>query len=590
MQRGNSIRRQMILTFIPLTLLSMLLMVFLSYWLFSARMEAMLKDNVDKTVDQVNRHVDTYMDEFTRLSVMPYYYPEILSVMEASGPTDRQQNEFVQNVITRAISNPREDLQGVFIFRDDGEVFWRSLYNAEIDTTQKFQTSKSYLRAFSNNGQAVFMGADNDLPILNRPKSAFSVARSIKLYNGPVLGTIIIDVNYNGLEQLFNRVDLGGKSNFVVLGDDGEIIYSKNDLYHDGIASIQDLDNVSRQLRIGKEDVIVSSQTSHVTGWKVVGIVSKTELFSTIQIVRTVLIVISVLLTVLLTLSCILIAHSITGPLRNLKRLMQEVVKGNYNVTFQTNGRNEVSEVGRVFNKMSREINDLVNQVLKVRYQQKEAELRYLKLQIRPHFLFNNLETIRALAELDERKGIIDITRALGSMLRYSIRKQDGLVPLAEEIKQIENYLLIEQIRAGDTLHVEYDIDESIHGCYIPPLILQPIVENCFHHGFRYKMSDKRILITARLEQGQIVIEVQDNGCGMDQTTIEKLERMLNKRQENEEAMSGIGLQNVHSRIALTFGAQYGLQIDSIFDEQTTLRVVLPHLMQMPVELIKERS
>ncbi|MBW7452545.1 sensor histidine kinase [Paenibacillus sepulcri] len=576
----RTFKKKLIITFMPLVLIPMIFLTVLSSWIYSNQITKSMDNNVVNTVNLVNEHLDTYLDELTRLSVLPYYNSQILNIMQQTGNIGDSDFKLIQGLLSQAIRNPREDLQSVSIYRRDGQIFTSSLYDVAINYQYDFKSSPWYKKAIASNGKVVFTGKVNDSRIINRPEPAFSVVRAIKIYNGPILGVIIIDVNFTGLESIFKPVDLGKDSNIIVLDDHHQNIYSKNNRYMEALPNIDASNDRIQDIKTASDKLIVHHIDSADTGWKIVGMVSESEMNQGKAILYKTILTVMALIVLVIVIVSVLLSDTITKPLKTLRMLMGKVEKGDFNVAYHSlNGNLEISLVGRAFNKMNQKIDELINQVLEIRFKQKEAELNNLKLQIRPHFLFNNLEAIRALAEIGDREGIVEITSALGGMLRYSLNKQDSKVELRDEIHQIRNYLKIEQIRSGDSLIVDYDLDQELLNCMTIPILLQPVVENCIHHGFDQVNGPKKIKIAVQPYESGIFIMVQDNGTGM--TASDQME--LNAYLADEAAeltfgSSGIGLKNLHSRIQLEYGPLFGLTIISEYGEGMTVQIKIPRV------------
>ncbi|WP_274652046.1 cache domain-containing sensor histidine kinase [Paenibacillus humicola] len=576
----RTLKKKLMFTFMPLVLIPMIFLTVLSSWIYSTQISKSIDHNVTNSLNLINNQLNTYLDELTRLSVLPYYNSQILTIMGQTGDISDSDYKQIQGLLSQAIRNPREDLQSVFIYRNDGQIFSSSIYNASINYQYDFKHSPWYKKAVAADGGVVFTGKVSDTRIINRPEPAFSVARAIKLYNGPVLGVTIIDVNFTGLESIFQNVDLGKGSNIVVLDENNQMIYSKNNNDIDRLSGIDFSKSMPRNLRDGRDKLIVHHIDSADTGWKIVGIVSEAEINQGKTILYRTILMVSAIIFVAIVIVSILLSNTITRPLKTLRMLMGKVENGDFNVSYQSLGGNlEISMVGRAFNKMNQKIDELINQVLEIRFKQQEAELNNLKLQIQPHFLFNNLEAVRALAEIGDRKGIAELTTALGGILRYSLTKQNDKVRLQDEINQVKRYLRIEQIRSGDALKVEYDLDEELLGCRTIPILLQPVVENCIHHGFGQINGQKRIAIAVKASRDGILITVADNGTGMAPDELAGLNAFLaGESKQFSFGNSGIGLQNLLSRIRLEYGAAYGIALASRQGAGMTVHIRIPRI------------
>lgn len=575
-----TIKKRLIMTFLPLALLPMIFSNVIAGWIYSNQISKGIEGNVANTVNLVNNHLNTYLDEITRMTVLPYYNNRILSIMQESGKISDTDYNQVQALLSQSIRNPRADLQSVSIYRSDGQIFSSSIYSADINYQFDFKNSIWYKRAVEAKGKVVFIAKSSDSRIVNRPEAVFSVARAIKIYNGPILGVIIIDVNYTGLESIFKPVDLGKDSNIIVLDEDHNVVYSRNSNYAQVIPRIKPSHEGVQHITVDQDKLIVNHINSEDTGWNIAGIVSESELDQGKQIVSKTIMVISAIIFLIVLIVSVLLSDTITKPLKTLRMLMGRVEKGDFNMSYEAfNGNLEISSVGRAFNQMKQNMDKLINQVLETRYKQKEAELNNLKLQIQPHFLFNNLEAIRALAEIGDRKGVVDITTALGGMLRYSLTKQNSKVDIREEIVQVQNYLKIEQIRSGEGLRVEYHLDEALMTCKTIPILLQPVVENCIHHGFDRILDLRIISISVQSCNEGILFSVEDNGTGMTADQYILLQAYLaNEINELTFANHGIGLKNLHARIQLEYGTQFGLSFVNREGEGMTVHIRIPRL------------
>jgi two-component system sensor histidine kinase YesM len=224
---------------------------------------------------------------------------------------------------------------------------------------------------------------------------------------------------------------------------------------------------------------------------------------------------------------------------------------------------------------MVAQVQKLIQEVYQEQYLTQKAELKSLRMQINPHFLYNTLESINWMARIKGAPEIGDMVKALGDLMRVSISGED-FIPVGEEVGNVVNYLKIQNFRYGDRFEIRIHIEPDIEKILVPKLILQPIVENAIVHGLEEKVGNGRIEITGVLEEGNIVITVADNGVGMEE---EKAAVILDDGGEeaaHSDNHTHIGLKNVDRRIKLYYGQQYGLSVASVPGSGTTVRAVLP--------------
>jgi two-component system sensor histidine kinase YesM len=248
-------------------------------------------------------------------------------------------------------------------------------------------------------------------------------------------------------------------------------------------------------------------------------------------------------------------------------------------------GYMEISIMATELNSMLDEIDHLTQRLLEtnaelygIELEKKKSELAFLRSQINPHFLYNTLEAITGIAVVEGQSKIKTMTRSLSNIFRYSIKGGD-VVPLREEVRIIESYVQIQQIRFADRFSVHYAISEEALAFAIPKMILQPLVENAIYHGFEPTLKAGELWIKGSIDgQGKLFLTVEDNGTGMEPNRLEELRnRMSASSSAMPEAEDGgsIGLVNVNNRIKLMFGPEYGVSMDSVLGSGTQIRLTI---------------
>lgn len=214
----------------------------------------------------------------------------------------------------------------------------------------------------------------------------------------------------------------------------------------------------------------------------------------------------------------------------------------------------------------------------------RQAQYLALQNQINPHFLYNTLESIRGEALIAGLDSVADMTEALAKFFRYTITKVENLVSVEEELDNCETYFWIQKYRFGERLHlhIEYEPEEfdAIMNCRIPKLTLQPILENSIIHGTELKIGAGNLYIRFECTKDRLLIRISDDGVGMDEETLAKLNRKLGRNPDSvateEEKQGGIALVNVNNRIHLLFGDEYGMHVYSVPQSGTDVEITLP--------------
>lgn len=259
---------------------------------------------------------------------------------------------------------------------------------------------------------------------------------------------------------------------------------------------------------------------------------------------------------VLIFLISILLSKIIVSPIENLSSSMEQVEQGNYEIEIFTDSTDEVGQLVTSFQKMVHTLNNLVNEVLLSKIRQQKYEIEILQSQINPHFLYNSLSLINSKAIISGQNDISQMARLLSTFYRTMLNKGQQITTIASELENTKSYIAIQQMMHSQSFDTVFDIDESILEYPIPNLLLQPLAENAIIHGLDHReLPGKAILsISCYQENQDIVFKVMDNGCGMSD---DECIQILTKDSK------GYGVKNVHQRIQLCYGPEYGLTFHS---------------------------
>ncbi|WP_094096255.1 cache domain-containing sensor histidine kinase [Paenibacillus physcomitrellae] len=267
-----------------------------------------------------------------------------------------------------------------------------------------------------------------------------------------------------------------------------------------------------------------------------------------------------------------IIIRRVTRSLRLLVRQMSRVTKRNFHNYITIGGSYETKELGTAFNYMLDELNDYISKLVQTQKEQRNAELAALQRQINPHFLYNTLASVNILVQRGNKEKATETIHALISLLQNTISNVAETITVEEELVNLKHYVFINQVRYGTGIQVDFFVSPDCMKAKLPKLILQPFVENSFFHGFKDRNTGYIYVMIAR-EGGILLCEVVDNGDGMDlEPGPNKLPNSSNRRQ----MFNGIGVRNVHERILLLYGENYGVSIESKPGEGTKIRLRIP--------------
>lgn len=260
---------------------------------------------------------------------------------------------------------------------------------------------------------------------------------------------------------------------------------------------------------------------------------------------------------------------------------IRQVSQGNLKISASNLGKDEIGIFDASFTHMVHQVNQLIEQNYITEIRKKDAEFMALQAQINPHFLFNSLEIINSLIEVERYHTACEVNQRLSDLLRYSINhNSSGIVTLAEEIDYMNNYVYIQHIRFENKFTFQTDIDERCLDCHIVKLVFQPFIENSIKHGFSGISSGGRILFSVQVEDENLLISIQDNGKGMEPSEYAGLMARLDKEDfdDFQEQNESIGILNIHYRLKLKFGAAYQLTITTGEGQGMCTRLRIPKI------------
>ncbi len=284
-----------------------------------------------------------------------------------------------------------------------------------------------------------------------------------------------------------------------------------------------------------------------------------------------------VLLLALSIISSFVFANLVTRPLHGLSRLMKRAERGDLKAYWTANSMKEINELGNAYNQMLNRLEELIKQVKREEALKKEAEMAALQYQLNPHFLYNTLNTIKWVAKIHKTPQISDAVSSLVRLLQASLGKKGDFISLQEEIGLIHDYMEIQTFRYGESVRLEFDVKPETKVCLVPRMILQPLVENALIHGMDgMQAKDGVITVSAQLDRDMLICEVSDNGKGMSEEEIEKLDKNERNKLGAREKMSGIGLRHIRQKIKLYYGEDYKMLVFSKKNQGTLIRLFLP--------------
>ena len=270
----------------------------------------------------------------------------------------------------------------------------------------------------------------------------------------------------------------------------------------------------------------------------------------------------------------IFISRGLTRPLDQMVETMNRIKQGETELRLPDMRQDELKKLSGAFNDMLDRIEALIAREYQSAIQLNDTKYKALQMQVNPHFLYNTLDTMSAIAMLHDCQIVSTLCHALSELFRYSLRMDEPLAPISDELRHLKNYLFVMNVRMNEPVQMIIDIPADMMRTRVPRLSLQPLVENAINHGLKNKRGEKRIRISARRTDAEILLTIEDNGVGMPREMMERVRAV-----DPEQALSrgsSIGLFNIAARLKLLFGREYGLEVESGEQEGTRVTLHIP--------------
>lgn len=574
-----------------LIILSISTVSLLSYHQYTLDLRSQFSKKNAQIIGLVSMNVNTYLDDLFRLSLSPYYNDAVMDALDKKVYGDEmkylERLRIVEGFLDEMMIIPRSDILRVMIFTD--EIYSSERIPMALATDVNYK-SYSWYKNVMKAKAPIFLPAQLDQMVKHPKNKVFSVVNILRSTRNTdrILGVIKVDATYSGIESICSRINMGTGGGIYIIDENNQVLYSnmKNipyDIFRKKL--VPDSGYVIQ--KYGNESYLTNSTSIPRANWTIVSVSSLGEIYKTAAQTRRNSLLLAVLSTLLAVIIIAILARLLLKSFLSTVSLIRKVEKGDFSIRFPEEQKDEVGYLDSALNRMLTRINEMMDkntllarEVYEANYLQKEAQLKSLYNQIRPHFIYNTLNMISLLIQTGKSDKAVDNTNRLSSLLR-GMTNWDKDIPLENELKLLDAYLGIQANRYEGRLTYAVDVDEAYYSCRIPALILQPIVENSVIHGCEHRREETVIRIWCEEQDNRIILGVEDNGGGIEPEALKKLTNKLETFASSEDnvnfsAKTGIGLCNVNRRIKIKYGSEFGLSIDSSFHQSTTVRIQLP--------------
>lgn len=539
----------------------------------------------------------TYLEDIALMSTVLYRYTPFMNVLtQGVGENNKENMEEVRRVLAY-VYNSRSEIEQMHLYINKGRdsvtnyhsrisgrgenknIYFHPYYRRLEESETNYSLIEPPHTIYSYNGLSII------------PNSEKSTVLSLhnKIRNVPsndILGFMSIDINLSKIDGIVNRL-YKDKEGISIINENGTVIYSSNkavigkktkDKWFYKVQTNPQQNNIKWESKDFSGVIFYENIAVQDNNWYMVKSIPYSSLYQGAKATAFMNTMIALVALIIVLVITMIISFKITAPIKVLMENMKKVEKGIFVANFEAGGNDEIGMLGRRFKSMVLQINRLIDKEYKLQIENKSAQLKVLQSQINPHFLYNSFQSIGTLALKMNAVPVYTLLTSLSDMMRYSMDMREAMVPLSKELKHTQSYLSLQKQRFEDELNIILIIEPSTHEIVVPKMLLQPIIENCFKHGFSNKMEGARITIRAYTEDDDLVIIVEDNGIGVSSERLQTIHKKLyyEERRKEDKERESIGLNNIYDRLQLYYEGQASFVIDSIEKKEFTVMIRIP--------------
>ncbi|KLU56550.1 sensor histidine kinase [Paenibacillus sp. FSL H7-0940] len=602
------LRYQLMLLFLLFAIVPSVGLGLLVNWTVERVVERQVEGHTMQLIGKVNEALNSKMENLQNMTYLIAFDPDIDAFMNDKMPLNDEAGIEPMNMDTNAETEQNRlygikqtlqgfttlypEIAGIVLVNGSGDYISNEMYPR---TEQSLIQENWYQKASANPGIFMVLGQSKERNLTTHVRykddEIVSVARSITdEASGRVRGVIMIDLKLRSVSQAARNVTLG-KSGYVMVTDaEGQSVYKPEHPLIEHIPTDWFPSGESGTFTADTEGgtLLFMYQSSTFTGWRTVGVFPTRDSISEVRQIQF-YVVSFVFVVCLFGLSASLwFSRSIAQPIFRLMSYMRRAETGNLRPGRWSDRADEIGMLGNSYNRMLVQIRQLISLNELRERQKRDAEMRSLQEHIKPHFLYNTLDTIHWMARKEGAEDVSGMVGALSRLFRIGLSKGQDYIPLHSEIEHMTSYLQIQQTRYRDRLQYTLNIPEEMRDLFVLKLLLQPLIENAIYHGIKGRRGPGHIRVEARLEHNRLLLTIHDNGAGMSIERLAEMQQLLEAPLASLEASSpgmtgkSYGMLNVQARLRLSFGDEYGIVLESQEGEGTSVTIIHPLMRELP--------
>lgn len=556
----NTINMKLTFYFIVILLVPILFFSVFLQKAYEDGVQKLARTTVQESLDIVNYNLERQFDEYENLT---YFISRDRQLQDLSYYKNAEEFNKTKNgtAINGLLNSYRTSVAQI----SQVSITYKNGMTISTDLLEAVEKGKKYPNEIrEDNSEHIHILTDWNGEEKNSGVETISICRAMYNDSGVFAGVIEMVLYYQVLEQAMSNILSRNGSYLYIVDNRGKILYSP----------------VFKEIpsEVYKPDYCKLTVHNERNDWDIIGAIPMKPYLSQIYKVKQILLFMLILIAFIFVGGLLKVSSSIVKPIESLRLLMKRAEAGDLTVRYQQKAPDEIEDLGKSFNIMIVKLNELIQRVYKEQKEKRKAEMAALQANIKPHFLYNTLDTIHWMAKEYQADDIAKTVDALSNLFRIALSKGSENITISQEIHHVRSYLQIQKVRYEEMITYDIKVDEDCEHLLVQKLILQPLVENSIYHGIKQSRRNGKIAINVWKEEEEVYFSVEDNGLGM---TPERLERIKEAIQQCKTEKDGAyGLVNVHQRILLNYGEPFGVYIESRENEGTLVLVRHPILTE----------
>lgn len=548
--------------FLVLTIAMSLAAYLTSRAMLVSKYKELSRENLSYLLDITEKEMDEMDGNFDFISASDQLAKRMETTYASADSYERMQDDIaLTELISHLSVDDTFDAISLIYIAGDQEDYWYGAGRRQIDT---FAIEEVFTKQVKENGNLYYLGIGPSLDHVQRHVTMLRFARVLVDVDRQEIGKVYFELDAGYFNRLYSSDRKLTHTSLYLLDSQDYLLYSEE----------SELTGL-RYTEMFPEDSIQVRDSLQVLEWDLIGVTPGSYVAPDSSLILRYMLTIALVSSLLAFGAIAIITNRFVRPIRSLSDAMTEVQQGDYSVSVHLDSKDEIGELTEQFNHMTGRIQEHLDREIAYTKAMNDAEYKALQAQINPHFMYNSLNTLKWIANLQKADNITKMVDALWILLKRTSSFKGQIIKLENEIEVIQAFTVILQARYNGKFSLVYAMDQTHMEWPVPKYILQPLVENAIFHGIEPKEGQGVITLESRVEGEELIIRVIDDGVGMSEDRMVQILRDENAV-KGKTGLNNIGVKNVHDRLGLLYGKGYGLEIESKIGEGTVFTVRIP--------------